>query len=140
MIRNLTFPGEVVVVELDILASQVSSGLRALQSAQTRYDADMWDIGEPRLSNVRHIQIHLAITVGKLARLVEPRDHQAYHGEKVEDLPSGEIAPILADLLIHAAQLANIQGLDLGDVLAERYRQNAARFAQDSPLSTFGLK
>jgi hypothetical protein len=126
------------VDEHDFLATQVVAGLRALQTAQARYDADMWDISDPKFANLRHIQLHLAITVGKLAKLLEPQDHRAYKGQEVEQLDPDEVCPIVADLLIHAAQIANIQSLDLGQTLAERYRRNALRFAPQSTLKDFG--
>ncbi len=124
--------------EHNTLDTKVISGLRALQTAQAHYDADMWDISDPKFANLRHIQLHLAITVGKLAKLLEPQDHRAYNGQEVEELDKNEVRPIVADLLIHAAEIANIQSFDLGEALAERYRRNAVRFAPQSTLKDFG--
>jgi len=126
------------VDEHNTLDTKVISGLRALQTAQAHYDADMWDISDPKFANLRHIQLHLAITVGKLAKLLEPQDHRAYNGQEVEELDKNEVRPIVADLLIHAAEIANIQSFDLGEALAERYRRNAVRFAPQSTLKDFG--
>lgn len=98
--------------EHDTLAKSVISGLRALQTAQAHYDADMWEISDPKFANLRHIQLHLAITVGQLAKLLEPQDHRAYNGQEVEEFDQNEVRPIVADLLIHAAQIANIPADD----------------------------
>ena len=125
--------------EHDNLAEEAITGLRALQKAQIQYDSEMWDISRPKLANIRHIQLHLAITVGKLARLIEPQDHRSHRGEPVEDFHQEDLLPIVADLLIHAAQIASLGSLDLGDVLASRYRQNALRFAPHGQIKDFGL-
>lgn len=122
----------------ETLAARVVSGLTALQEAQQLYDSEMWDIADPKFANLRHIQIHLAITVGKLARLLEPQDHRLYHGDLPTPLDTAEVSAIVADLLIHAAQIANIQELDLGAILTQRYRRNAARFAPEGSLVAFG--
>jgi hypothetical protein len=119
---------------------QCQTGLRALQQIQSRYDDDMWDIDHPAHSKVRHIHIHLSTTVGRLASLVEPADHDAFHGRESTDSVSnlGSVANIVADLVMHAAQLANCYGLELDSALARRYRNNAQRFAPTSAFSAFG--
>jgi hypothetical protein len=116
----------------------VLTGLRALQRVQEDYDDDLWDITDPPFAYARHVHLHLSITVGKLARMLEPYDHVANSGSH-SDVPRGEdLEPIVADLLLHAAQLANEAGMDLGAVFASRYRQNAKRFAPESSLTRFG--
>ena len=124
--------------EHDTPAATIILGLRALQDMQAIYDADMWEITDPKFANLRHIHLHLAIVVGKMARLLEPQDHRAYSGNTVQELDPDEVRAIIADLLIHAAQIANIQSLDLGGALTERYRRNALRFAPTSKLVNFG--
>lgn len=118
------------------LLSTVDDGLAALQSLQAKYDQAMWDVDEPAFSKLRHIHVHLSITTGKLARALEPLDHRAYHGEPV---PVSELAdelrPVLADLLMHAAQLANELHIELAEALRSRYRHNAARFAPESSFA-----
>jgi NTP pyrophosphatase (non-canonical NTP hydrolase) len=128
------------VVEHNTLPETIVSGLCALQAAQTAYDADMWDISDPKFANLRHIQLHLAITVGKLAKLLEPQDHRDHNGQDIELFDPDEIRSIIADLMIHAAQIANLQSLDLGQALTERYRRNALRFAPQSSLKDFGAQ
>ncbi len=126
----------------DALASRTSDcleGLRALQEIQAAYDAEMWDIDEPVHAKVRHIHIHLSTTVGRLASVIEPADHDAFHGRQTKDLDAEAVDRLIADLLMHAGQLANCYGVNLDAVLAARYRRNAARFAPDSPFVSFGV-
>jgi hypothetical protein len=119
-------------------AADAVTGLGAVQKAQIAYDRDLWDIRDDPHANVRHVHIHLSIAVGKLARLLEARDHAVHHGEAPAPLAQSELAPIVADLVIHAAQLANIGQVQLGESFAARYRENAARFAPESALVEFG--
>lgn len=122
------------------LSLQCQTGLRALQQIQTRYDSDMWDIDHPAHSKVRHIHIHLSTTVGRLASLIEPADHDAFHGRESTDSAAdpGAVANLVADLLMHAAQLANCYGLELDSALARRYKSNAQHFAPTSAFAEFG--
>jgi predicted HAD superfamily Cof-like phosphohydrolase len=120
-------------------ASDCLDGLRALQAIQAEYDAEVWDIDEPVHAKVRHIHIHLSTTVGRLASAIEPADHDAFHGRHSEDVDAGSVSRLIADLLMHAGQLANCYGVDLDAALAARYRSNAARFAPDSSFVRFGI-
>jgi hypothetical protein len=125
--------GEVGTVEMNHLFAEVARGTAALARLQGQYDADMWEIAEPPFADIRHIHIHLSITIGKIARLIEPRDHRVYRGETPDVTEmADELEPILADLLIHAGQIANLCQRDLGRMLRARYAQNAARFAPQS--------
>src|SRR5665213_2882912 len=93
-------PGEVSMDATSHLFESTREGLRSLRELQAIYDADMWDIDDPAFANMRHIHLHLSITLGKIAKLVEPRDHRAYHGETVDVAEcADELRPILADLL-----------------------------------------
>ncbi len=118
------------------LADEAATGLRALQDLQRRYDEEMWDISDPAFSKLRHIHIHLSNTVGKLARAIEPLDHHDHRSERF-DIRSVDqaIAPLVADLLIHAAQIGSILDRDLPELLIDRYRQNALRFAPESDFA-----
>ncbi len=122
------------------LSLQCQTGLQALQQIQHRYDDDMWDIDQPAHAKIRHIHIHLSTTVGRLASVIEPADHDAFHGREGADDAGdrGAVATLVADLLMHAAQLANCYGLDLDSALAGRYRTNAQRFAPTSAFAEFG--
>jgi NTP pyrophosphatase (non-canonical NTP hydrolase) len=124
-------PGAASTGEMSRLFDEAIAGLSALARLQQQYDDDMWEIDEPAFANLRHIHLHLSSTVGKIAKIVEPRDHESYRGE----IPSvkavkEELAPILADLVMHASQIARMVDGDLGLMIKERYRQNASRFAR----------
>jgi hypothetical protein len=41
----------------------------------------------------------------------------------------------VADLIHHAAQIASLYNLDLGDCVANRYKSNAIRFCPDSDFA-----
>jgi hypothetical protein len=115
------------------LAEKVAAGLRALQDLQRCYDDEMWEISDPAFSKLRHVHIHLSNTIGKFARALEPLDHQDHLSESI-DIHSlnEEIAPLVADLLIHAAQISSALDQDLSVTLMDRYRHNAQRFAPES--------
>jgi hypothetical protein len=118
------------------LAEQVAAGLRALQDLQQCYDDEMWDISDPAFSKLRHIHIHLSNTIGKLARALEPLDHQHHRSEGVDIQALNEaLAPVAADLLIHAAQIISALDQDLSATLMDRYRGNAQRFAPGSEFA-----
>lgn len=95
----------------------------------------MWDISDPTFSKLRHIHIHLSSTIGKVARALEPLDHQDHRSEGLDiEALNEELAPVVADLLIHAAQISSALGQDLSATLMDRYRRNGQRFA---PASEF---
>jgi hypothetical protein len=89
---------------------------------------------------VQRIHIHLSNTVGRLASLIEPADHDAFHGRESTNSAAdpSAVANLVADLLMHAAQLANCYDLELDSALARRYRNNAQRFAPTSTFAEFG--
>ena len=118
------------------LAEKVAVGLRALQDLQRCYDDEMWDISEPAFSKLRHIHIHLSNTIGKMARALEPLDHQDHRSEGINiQALNEELAPVVADLLIHAAQISSALDQDLSVTLMDRYRRNAQRFAPESEFA-----
>jgi len=122
--------------DLQSLVYELRRGLSAGQKLQQVYDHDMWDIDDPSYEKIRHIHIHLSISVGKLAKLIEPADHKYHHGEGISESEIvAEMEPILADLLMHCLQLANLGDNTLADMFLARYRQNATRFAPESTLS-----
>lgn len=118
------------------LAEEAAAGLRALQDLQRCYDDEMWDISDPAFSKLRHIHMHLSNTIGKFARALEPLDHQDHRSESVDTQSlNDEIAPLIGDLLIHAAQISSALGQDLSATLIDRYRRNAQRFAPESEFA-----
>ncbi len=122
---------------MTLLFERAIDGLRATADLQRQYDADMWEISDPAFANLRHIHLHLSKTVGKIAGIVEPRDHKMYEGEVPDvTLLTEELAPILADLVMHATQIATMIGGDLGEMIRTRYRENSTRFAPDSVFAS----
>jgi hypothetical protein len=129
--------------EIDTVASlgpRCLAGLRALQQIQRLYDDDMWDIDHPAHSKVRHIHVHLSHATGRLAALIEPADHDAFHQRDSAPPDTTAVAKLIADLVMHAAQLANAYDVDLDSALASRYRNNARRFAPESAFADFAAE
>ncbi|MCC9741316.1 hypothetical protein [Streptomyces sp. MNU89] len=112
--------------------------MTALQELQHLYDAEMWGIESPSHAKIRHIHLHLSKTLGKLAAFIEPADHQEYENQEVDYLSKADdLSPVVADLLMHCAQIANLVHGSMGEFLKTRYTQNAKRFAPDSAFSNF---
>jgi anthranilate/para-aminobenzoate synthase component II len=137
--ENTSSRGEIVEDELASLSQTCLGGLRALQQLQRYYDSQLWDIEDPVHAKVRHVHIHISKTAGHLASLIEPADHDAYHGRTSTETNADEVSKIVADLLMHAAQLASAYGVELDSALSARYKGNAQHFAPGSPLTNFGV-
>jgi len=124
------------VAEVDDLTHKAAMGLRALQDLQRLYDDEMWDISDPAFSKLRHIHIHLSNTIGKFARAIEPLDHHDHRSEGIDiQFINEAIGPLVADLLIHAGQISSVLERDLPEMLIDRYRHNALRFAPQSDFA-----
>jgi hypothetical protein len=125
------------MAKVDELAQEAAAGLRALQDLQRLYDDAMWDISDPVFSKLRHIHIHLSNTIGKFARAIEPLDHHDHRREGFDIQTISEaMGPLVADLVIHAAQISTVLDQHLPEVLMDRYRHNALRFAPDSDFTS----
>lgn len=125
--------------ELHQNLNSVAVGLRALMTIQENYDADMWVIQNPPFEKFRHISLHIMMLAGALARICEGGEHKERSTANQDPmLPilenSVENAQMIADLLIHAAQLGNLLTQDLYSALITRYAGNAQNF---SPSSAF---
>lgn len=130
-------PGADGTAEVNAQFREVETALCRLQTLQDTYDQEMWDINSPGFSKLVHIHLHLSKTIGRLAAALEPMDHQLHHDGEVDVHAINDvIEPIMADLVLHAAQLANLIGKDLGAALRSRYQSNAARFAPESVFAT----
>lgn len=113
-------------------------GLSALTQIIRLHDQDLWQVSDPPFAKLRHIHTHLSKCTGQLAGIVEPLDHFAdSHGDSAlaSEEWAEDLAPIVADLLIHAAQLADLANLDIGDALRSRWQRNAAKFAPSSEFA-----
>lgn len=126
-------------VSLDELFDSAGPGLAALCQLQRLYDEVGWQIQEPSWAKTRHIMLHLMKVTAVIARLVESVEHAEASGEP----PTGEAfrgvlherRRLAADLVFHAAQLANLGEFDLADEVRGLYRENAATFAPESPFA-----
>jgi hypothetical protein len=125
--------------QFDDLFESAGEGLVALCRLQALYDEVGWRIQEPSWAKTRHIMLHLMKVTAHVAGLVESVEHAEERG----DPPTSEAfravlqehRRVAADLAFHAAQLANLGDFDLADEVRALYRENAARFAPDSPFA-----
>jgi hypothetical protein len=137
---TITCHGVPNMEDLESLLGDVRIGLAALQRVQDLYDSDLWTIQDPPFAKFRHIGIHISILAGELAKLSEQWEHESRtqaEGTETIDVSaqSDNIARWIADLLIHAGQLANITGQDLYPTLVSRFEGNARRFQPHSKFS-----
>lgn len=121
------------------LASAAISGASAIQQLQDEYDKVGWQIKDPTWAKSRHLLYHLLSATTELALLIEDVEHAEVRGEVVssEDFNNklAEHRGISANLLFHAAQIANMSGIDLGAELVRLQARNAQRFAPDSAFA-----
>ena len=124
--------------DLEHLLTDVEKGLIALQKVQDLYDADLWAINSPPFAKYRHIVIHISVLVGELSKLSEALEHQATTKDITEisfQTNQDKITPWIADLLIHAGQLANIVNQGMYPILVSRLQENASKFSPDSKFA-----
>jgi hypothetical protein len=113
-------------VDLDLL-----SNLNDLRAYQAEFDIEHFS-GTPLDDPVgmrRHIMFHLAILLGKLARTEEREDH----GISDLDVLRSEVIP---DLLIYAAQFANLYDVDLLDASRNRLVRVRTRETADQNIDS----
>ena len=128
--------------DLKHLLVDVEKGLAALQQLQHEYDAELWAINSPPFAKYRHIVIHLSILAGELSKLSEALEHQTTTRDMSElDIQShvDKIAPWIADLLIHAGQLANISNQEMYPVFLNRIKANALKFRSNSRFTQIAV-
>lgn len=118
------------------LVSDASSGLRSVCELQARYDEVGWRIQDPSWAKARHVMLHLMKITADLAGIVETVEHADERGEpptsEAFNAVLHEHRRLAADLVFHAAQLANLAEFDIGAELVELYVTNAGRFAPNS--------
>ena len=126
-------------VALEEFFDSASRGLAALCHLQGLYDDVGWRIQDPSWAKTRHIMLHLVRVTAAVARLVESVEHADERGEP----PTSEVfravlyehRRLAADLVFHAAQLANLGEFGLTHEVRALYRDNATTFAPDSPFA-----
>ncbi len=120
-------------------AATIKHGLTALGQFQTKLDGETWQITDPMLAKVRHINLHLSKVNGSLAGIVEKWDHAAADNTSsasdAEMLQPEVLQDIIADLMMHAAQLSNVLGVSMYDAYTRRVNSNLKRFAPESKLA-----
>ena len=112
--------------------NQSSLNLEQLMKTQVSYDDFFFDLkGGSRFEKIRHINLHLTCTLGKLARFCEKAEHAIKNGEDPMSLPENLIVKkeVIADLLSHAAQLGTLLETDLETAFLERIAYNTERFS-----------
>jgi len=129
------------MADINLLRDRVKNGLEALQLLQAEYDAIGWRISDPAFEKFRHIALHLTIMAGRFSAVCEAGEHEATaspEGTSTVNLLKFEetVKVEVADMLFHAAQLANLVNLTLHSCLMERYATNASRFAPDSKFAS----
>jgi hypothetical protein len=129
------------VEDIELLRLRITDGLKALQLLQAEYDAVGWDISNPPFEKFRHISFHFAMMAGHVSRVCEAGEHKAHAssaGTSAVDMLASrdEMKLVVADMLFHGAQLANMLNLSLEDCLIERYSINAQRFAPNSKFAS----
>ena len=115
----------------------IKNGLNALAQFQEKLDTVIWQIQKPEIAKLRHISLHIAILSGSLAEICEGWEHAVQKNEgEVHNLTHMRpeiLQDIIADLLMHAAQLGNLMEISPYTALAQRIIRNMQRFAPDAP-------
>lgn len=129
------------MADIEFLRSRITEGFQALQLLQAEYDAVGWHISDPPFEKLRHISFHFAIMAGQVSSICEAGEHKANASSAgtsaVDVLESRDgLKFVVADMLFHAAQLANLLNLTLEECLIERYSTNARKFAPDSQFAS----
>jgi hypothetical protein len=109
----------------ELIPSDLGSlALNEIQALQRRVDQEIWKGPQEGALKRRHLLFHLIALIGKLARGEEQRDHGAQRPEQ-ERLE----ADAIADLLVFAIQLAEVNGQPLATLYRQRLIANVNRFA-----------
>lgn len=100
--------------------------LAEVQTMQAEHDAHYWEVDQTNFAKIRHITLHIGKLIGKLANYVEP-------GEHGKELPTEQIQnEVIPDLMVYAAQLANIFDLRLEDQYRARLASKKQRLSRKS--------
>jgi hypothetical protein len=100
--------------------SEFNPTLRELKATQSAFDDDNFSGADTPEGKRRHIFLHLGKLVGKFAGLEEVVDH----GITDTTILRTDIIP---DMLVFAAQLAELENVDLGELYKSRLEFVAER-------------
>ena len=105
--------------------SALTAAFEEMKSIQSEFDALYFSGGGTADEKRRHVCFHLMKLVGKVATVEERVDH----GEFDFSVFEREVIP---DLLVFAAQLADLFDVDLAGALADRHVEIASRLGPSS--------
>jgi len=95
--------------------------VKDLQHKQAEYDKHYWERKESELEKIRHITLHVGKLLGKLSTYCERQEHG-------ENYPTAQIKDeVVADMMVHSLQLANLLGVDVGERYVSRLEENIKR-------------
>jgi hypothetical protein len=119
-----------------------TKGLQAVQRLQAAYDEVGWRIKEPTWAKARHMLYHLLASTAELAALVESVEHAEESGSVVTSAEFNakleQHALLAAEYVLHGAQIAEMAGADLGELVVAVWGRNARTFAPDSAFAELG--
>lgn len=99
-----------------------------VQQLQAEVDAVIWSAPSDPEGKRHHIFLHLVVLAGKLARVAERAEHGAEAEVRNEE--------IVGDLLIYAAQLAQVDKASLAQLYRARVKENLARLPRTEAPSS----
>lgn len=102
------------------LISEELMNLQEMQKFQKDFDEEYFEINTG-FEKLRHVLLHLVKSTGKMATYCESIEHGK------ETNPSQVVDEVLADLLIHALQIANYYDVNLSKKYDERIEFITAR-------------
>lgn len=116
----------------------IKNGLNAIAKFQDKLDADTWQISKPEMAKLRHISLHVSKLNGSLAEICEKWEHEIAKDENainnLANIKPEILQDIIADLIMHAAQLSNLIDKSPYTALSQRVARNIQRFAPDSKI------
>lgn len=117
---------------------QIKNGLNALAKFQDKLDSDTWQISKPEMAKLRHISLHVTKLSGSLAEICEKWEHEIAKDPNAinnqANLQAEVLQNIIADLMMHAAQLSNLIETSPYNALSQRVTRNIQRYAPDSQI------
>lgn len=117
-----------VISGKEITLTNIACGL----SIMARQVKETWlatDYPEPIRSNFaqfRHAHIHAAKALGKIATIIDHKEHERNDKEATE--AAAELPKLLADMIRCTAKMAEAMGIDIAKAYTERADQLAKRW------------
>ncbi len=102
--------------------SEFDPKLSQLKRIQLAFDNENFSGADTSEGKRRHIYLHIGKLMGKFSEIEEQADHGHIDTSRLR-------TDIVPDLLVFAAQLSELEGIDMGTALKERYEFVAERNA-----------